>query len=129
MKVVPSVALVLCVLLLAAAVSFGQQKKKQEALTLRGEIIDTKCYLASSTGGGKGPEHKECAISCAKSGVPLGLLEDKTGTVYLIVKATMGSANDMLTPFIAERVSLKGTIVERGGVKMIVMDMIERTEP
>jgi hypothetical protein len=54
----------------------------QEAITVQGEIIDMACYMAE---GKRGPEHKSCALMCAKQGVPMGVLTDK-GEVYLLIE-------------------------------------------
>jgi len=107
----------------------GQDKKKQE-VKVRGEVIDTKCYISGSMGGNAtGKEHKDCALTCAKAGVPLGLLEEKTGAVYFVAKLKgMAGANDMLIPFVAEKVIVTGKMVERGGVKLLMIDTVEKTE-
>ncbi|MGH2568202.1 MAG: hypothetical protein ACRDGA_07680, partial [Bacteroidota bacterium] len=65
----------------------------------------------------------------AKAGVPLGLLEEKTGTVYFAAKLKgIAGANDMLIPFVAEKVVVTGKIVERGGAKMLMIDTVEKAE-
>ena len=103
--------------------ALGQETKKSDEIILQGEIVDTKCYLEGSMGSGSGLDHRECA----KSGVPLALVEEKTGTVYFLGRQTKpASLNEMLLPFISDRVSITGKIVQRGGAKMIMIDMVER---
>jgi len=40
----------------------------------------------------------------------------------------MAGANDMLIPFVAEKVIVTGKMVERGGVKLLMIDTVEKTE-
>lgn len=102
------------------------QDERKDEITLKGEVIDLACYMKNKDAG-KGPDHKECAVKCAKNGVPLGLLEDGTGTVYYTVKMkNKNNANDMMIPFVAEKVLIKGKIIERGGTKLLFIDMIEK---
>jgi hypothetical protein len=53
-----------------------------ETVTVKGEVIDTYCY---SLMGAKGESHRQCAIDCVKAGIPAGLLEEKTGKVYVLL--------------------------------------------
>jgi len=53
----------------------------QESVTVQGEVVDLACYMAM---GKKGPEHKSCALLCAKNGVPLGILTD-SGELFLLI--------------------------------------------
>jgi hypothetical protein len=118
--------LLLCLVFSAAL--HAQEKNKQE-IKLRGEVIDTKCYIAGSMGDATGEKHKDCAIMCAKAGVPLGLLEEKTKTVYFVAKLRgMAGANEMLLPFVAETVLVTGRVVEKGGAKMLMIESIEKAE-
>ena len=56
--------------------------------------------FTQAVGAGQGKEHAECALQCARNGVPLAILEEKTDLVYFTAKARgMGGANDMLIPF------------------------------
>lgn len=104
----------------------AQEKKKQE-IKIRAEVIDTKCYISGSMGDATGEEHKECAIMCAKAGVPLALLEEKTKTVYYAARLKgIAGANEILLPFVGDVVVITGRLVERGGAKMIMIDTIEK---
>ncbi len=55
--------------------------RAQEVVTFQGEVLDMACYMAKDK---KGPDHKSCALLCAKSGVPMGILTD-AGDVYLLI--------------------------------------------
>jgi hypothetical protein len=93
-------------------------------VTKTGEIIDSACYIQK---GAKGPGHKECAEKCADAGIPLALLEDGTNEVIWLTSADHGSANEQLKPYAAEKVSITGTLSERGGTKLLTVEKIEPT--
>lgn len=112
------------------SVSIGQEKEKskeksKKEITITGEVIDVKCYLTGMMGG-RGEDHKQCAIDCAKGGLPLGILEDKTEKVYTVVpKGGMKGANDDLIQHIAGKVTLTGILVEKGDQKMLLYTKVE----
>ena len=45
-------------------------------------VIDTGCYMSHKS---KGEKHTTCATACAKAGVPLALLDEASGTLYIPV--------------------------------------------
>jgi len=109
------VAIALC---LVTRVSVAQEKKQGSEVTLKGELIDIKCY-SSGMGGGKGEEHQDCAIQCIKGGLPPGLLDEK-GNVYMLVpKKGMKGANEALAEHAAHIMTFKGTLQEKGGMKVL----------
>lgn len=87
---------------------------------LRGEVICLSCYVDHES---KGPEHAACAASCAKRGVPMGILQDKTGSVFMVVNGHTG-ANEALQPFAGKKVVLSGRWMERGGTKVFNLDTV-----
>ena len=113
-------------LALVAVLAFPVLAKEKggKEVSINGEIIDIKCY--STITGGHGADHEECALNCIKGGLPVGLLQDKTNKVYLVVPAKgMKGANEELTPFVAKKVTLKGKIVEKGGQKTFLYSSVE----
>jgi len=96
----------------------GGPVSAQEKVTVQGEIIDMACYMAK---GKKGPEHKSCALLCAKSGVPIGILTD-AGEVYLLL-----DDHDDTDPYEAakklagSRAEITGTKYVKPGVASIVV--------
>ncbi len=88
-------------------------EQKDETQTLTGEVVDLMCYLDH---GAKGEKHRECAETCIKSGGPVGLLVgDK---VYLVI-GEHKPINDQLASMAAQTVTVKGKVVEHGGMRMI----------
>ena len=94
-------------------------------VTLKGEVIDQPCY---DKGGKKGEEHKACALSCAKRGNQLAILEDGTNTVYSITGDYAANKNEKLVPFVAEIVEVKGTITEKDGKKWLNVTSIKKAD-
>jgi hypothetical protein len=85
-------------------------------ITITGLVIDTGCYISHNT---KGPKHVPCATACAKAGVPLAILDESSGAVYLPVAVNHKNQNAILMPFIEKRVTVTGAAFEKGGMKGI----------
>jgi hypothetical protein len=119
MRASRSGVLILIVTLGVAAVFLAAQTPKEVALT--GEIVDLSCYVKM---GAVGMDHKECAIGCAKAGMPMALLEERTGKLYLLVSdKEFESVNGKLQPFektIAQKsIVLKGRVYEKAGQTLL----------
>ena len=105
--------------------SLAAQEKAMKEASIKGEIIDSKCYLTGMMGG-KGEDHKDCAIACIKGGLPVAILEEKTGKVYVVVPAKgQKGANEALVQYAAETVTLKGMFIEKGGTKLFAYNSVE----
>jgi hypothetical protein len=81
-----------------------------EMTTLRGEIVDPKCYLGAMKPGG-GKTHKACAMRCIAGGIPPMLVTREAGggeTFYLLVTESGGVANEELFSFVGDRVEATG---------------------
>lgn len=116
------------VLIVAVSVSSAQVQSKTGEVSLVGEVIDVKCYTTGMMGG-RGPEHEDCALSCIKGGLPVGLLDEKSGEVYTIVPAKgMKGANTALLPFVAKRVRIRGSVMEKGGNRLLAYTNVEEAK-
>ena len=113
--------------LFVVSASLAQQKRE---VSVTGEVVDMQCYISGAMGKSTGPEHKECATNCAKGGIPLGILDEKTGNLILTgqTKNAMKGANEMLRDFIAERVTVTGRMVEKGGVKLLLISKVAKAK-
>jgi hypothetical protein len=118
---------ILAVTLIFGIQSFLAQGKGKE-VTITGEVVETQCYVTGMTGPGKGESHKECAITCAKNGIPLSILEDKTGALYLAgqTATAQSGANKMLIDYIPDKVKVTGRVFEKGGMKYLLVSKISR---
>jgi hypothetical protein len=111
---------------IVSGITLAQKSGKQ--ITIVGEVVESQCYITGLNGPGKGPAHKECALKCAKGGIPLSILEDKTGTLYLAGQSqkAMAGANELLIPLIAEKVKITGRVFEKGGMKMLLISKVNK---
>ena len=113
--------------LLLTPIAFGHEPKPTKKTTVVGHIVGTACYMGHES---KGEEHLACATECAKAGIPLAILESGTGKLYLpLATDHHSSANKQLMPYIEKDVRVSGTVVEKGGLKAIVIEKIEVAEP
>ena len=75
-------------LVLVASNAIADEKKEMKAekkpVTLKGEIVDTGCYIAH---GAMGEKHKDCASKCIANGMPMG----NASAVYVNQKFLDGS--------------------------------------
>lgn len=93
--------------------------------TIEGEVLDMSCYMAHE---GKGAKHKKCALACIKGGLPMGILT-KDGAVYLVVEDhSKKKAYKQLKKWAAEQVTVKGEIIERGGVQAIIVQSASKVK-
>ncbi|MBI4165534.1 MAG: hypothetical protein HY508_07355 [Acidobacteria bacterium] len=86
-----------------------------------GEVIDTVCYVSHDS---RGPEHAECARDCARQGISLGILEEKTGRVFISLPIDHSSPNAKLLDHVARRVEAVGTVYSKGGLRGIFVESV-----
>ena len=90
-----------------------------EDVTVKGEIVDLACYLYHDK---RGPDHKACAVLCAKKGVPMGLLTE-AGDVYLLVDDHQNpDPYDATKKLSGTNAEIKGKKVSKGGMTAIVVE-------
>ena len=94
-------------------------------VTVTGEIIDSWCYL-SEIMYAQGSAHHQCAIWCARGGVPVGILgEDEKVYVVLMVQsdpAVLESQGIMKVQ--TNKVTVEGNLYERDSVNYLAIDKI-----
>jgi hypothetical protein len=110
-------------LALFLAAGWHMARAESQTATIKGYVLDSACAF---TKGLKKPISVECATACAKAGSPLVILTDD-GTVYWpISDATPAHGqNERLMEFAGRRVSVKGTVYQRGGSRAVVIATIE----
>jgi hypothetical protein len=90
----------------------------QDSITVQGEVLDMACYLAKDK---KGPEHKSCALLCAKAGKPIGVLTD-AGEVYLLIDDHDNEEPyERLKKLAGSRAEITGQKFDKGGVAGIMV--------
>lgn len=105
--------------LLIGVAGFAQQNKQTK--TIKGEVVDLWCYMDHAA---HGEEHKACAVVCAKLGNPIGIVDAK-GNVYATVGSELHQPDrDRLIDKMAQQVTVTGTVISRGGMKMLYIKSI-----
>ena len=89
---------------------------------LTGEVIDTYCYAAM---GAKGESHRECGIKCAKKGIPVGLLEDGTNKIYVLLpnKDDTALSDDVINKM-GKKATVTGHAYASGGSQFFSVDSV-----
>ena len=94
-------------------------EEKSESLgtfTLKGEIVDSKCYLGVMNPGQSKP-HRDCAVACLRGGIPpLFIVKDLSGNVSeLWLLSDQGeSVNKEILDFVAEPIEISGEVLRTG---------------
>ena len=92
-------------------------------ITIKGELVDSLCYVAMAS---KGKGHKQCAMDCAKAGIPISILEDGTGKLYTVLpKEDKTGYPASVINRMGETVTLKGDLYENGGNRYVTVESVE----
>jgi hypothetical protein len=95
-----------------------------EAVTVKGEVIDTYCYALM---GAKGEGHRQCAIDCFKAGIPAGLLENGTNKVYVLLpnKDKGSLPQSAIIEKMGRQASITGKVYTSGGSNFLTVDSVK----
>jgi hypothetical protein len=109
--------LALCLgLLVSAGIAFAADT------SVTGHLRDSFCYL---TMGAHGPSHHECAMACAKAGIPV-LLVDKTEKYYVLLPAKSGqSLPAAIIQKMEEEVTVTGHEYDKGGMRFLTVESVK----
>ena len=108
--------------MLAVVVAVAQEHHHGAEKTFVGHVVDVACYVSH---GSIGESHRECAETCAKAGIPLAILDQETGTLYLpLAKSHHEPANKELMAFIEKDVRITGVVTEKDGLITITIESI-----
>jgi hypothetical protein len=91
-------------------------------VTLRGEIVDSKCFLGAMKPG-TGKTHKDCAALCVRGGIPpLFIVRSAdSSTAYLLRDPSGGPIDPSISPFIADPIELSGELSTLAGVPILTV--------
>lgn len=113
------IGIALAIGFLSGVIAFAQPKGP--TVTVKGEVVDMWCYMES---GEHGPSHKTCATACAKGGNPIGIVDSK-GDIYIAAGLQDHQpARDLLVNKMSEQVTTTGTLVSKGGLKMLFIQSV-----
>jgi hypothetical protein len=101
---------------LTLALGLGGAFALAESRTITGEVIDIQCYTKDGAKG-TGEAHADCAKSCAKRGMPVGILA--SDGVYEITGAMTQNKNEKLIEYVAKKVEATGEVTTKDGKKTI----------
>lgn len=91
--------------------------------SITGEVVDLACYLGM---GKSGKSHEQCAIKCAKMGIPFGIKTDDDGIYVVLFGNKKAKAEyDKIGNQGGKTITVKGHVVEKEGVKAILVGPAE----
>ena len=119
-------AIILSAGVTAAVLEFRQTRSGSIAggkeITVRGEVLDMTCYIASNLSG---PEHAVCAKECIRRGLPAGL-KTGNGKVYLLTGEPGQAVNAQLAEYAAQIVTIQGKETSRDGFAQLRVEEIRK---
>jgi len=92
--------------------------------TVSGEVVDLSCYLShphTSTGSG----HRKCAETCAKKGLPMGILTEDGSVLLLLEDHANPKAYSAAIGKAATTVTVEGRKVSEGGLPGLVVESVQ----
>lgn len=108
----------------ASAVVPSIERESPSPVTLRGEIIDPKCY-AGAMKPGDGKAHRACAVRCISGGIPPVLAVPRAGggaDYYLLAGPEGSRLNEAILPFVGDVVEVSGTATRAGRARLLLID-------
>jgi hypothetical protein len=99
-----------------------ESTRNLEAVTVTGEIVDSKCYLGVMNPG-QGKVHRDCAARCLSGGVPPIFVTSNGVDQFLLVDPE-GHAlgHDALHEFVAEPITIHGELLQRGESRLLMIN-------
>jgi hypothetical protein len=91
---------------------------------LKGEVIDLSCYL-SHPHTSLGASHRKCAETCAKKGLPMGILTDDGKAYVLLEDHANPKAYAEAIGNAAKTITVQGTLVTEGGLPGVVVESVD----
>ena len=97
---------------LTASLALADGAAKGKAGSWKGGVLDAGCYLGH---GAMGEKHKECALRCARNGMPIMLLTADGKAVLLTPNHDDADPYEKLKGWAGSVVEVTGTMSSRGG--------------
>jgi hypothetical protein len=107
--------------LLSFSNAFGESMPAKE-VTIKGTVVEPFCLITMNM---KGEGHRECAVSCAKAGMSLAIM-DESGKIYPILpQEAVTNPNQPVLDYVEKTITVKGTLFESGGVSYIMVKEVK----
>lgn len=101
------------------------------AVTLSGEIVDSKCYFGVMNPG-NGKVHRDCAVRCISGGIPPAfIVKDAEGKAkaLLLAGADGRQLNREVLGFVAEPITISGRLTRSGETHILWAEPSSFTRP
>lgn len=92
--------------------------------SLTGEVVDLSCYLHHPATS-RGATHRKCAETCAKKGLPMGLLAEDGSVVLLLEDHGNPKAYADAIGKAAQTITVEGQKVTEGGLSGVVVEAVK----
>lgn len=102
---------------------FGQAPEAPATVTMKGEVVDMHCFVTRHGGEGRGASHAGCANACLARNVTAGFVASD-GKVYLLFDEKPFPVKEKIAGLAGQAVTLTGAVVERDGVRGILLKSI-----
>lgn len=91
--------------------------------SVTGTLEDSFCFV---TAGAHGPGHKQCAIACAKKGIPVALVEKGTDKMYVLLPEKNNSSlpNSVISKM-EDEVTVTGDEYSKGGLTYLTVKSVK----
>jgi type 1 fimbria pilin len=111
----------------AVAVGFvaamGVAARAAETVTVKGEVVDSYCYALM---GAKGESHRKCGLACAAKGIPLALLENGTGSLFVLLPDRDKSPLPKeVTDRMGRQATVTGKLATVGGSRFLTVESVK----
>lgn len=94
----------------------AEQSESLGRFTLKGEIVDSKCYLGVMNPGQSKP-HRDCAVACLRGGIPpLFVVKDSGGNTseLWLLSEKNEPINKEILDYVAEPIEISGEVSRIG---------------
>jgi hypothetical protein len=106
------------------ALGFLLVASSASAETVTGEVIDLSCYLHHPDTS-RGSTHRKCAETCAKKGLPMGILAEDGTVVLLLEDHGNPKAYADAIGKAAQTITVEGEKVTQGGMTGVVVGAVK----
>jgi hypothetical protein len=91
--------------------------------SVTGHLRDSFCYVGM---GAHGASHQKCAIGCAKAGIPVVLVDDKTDNYYVLLppKNAQPLPSSIINKM-EDEVTVTGQEYNKGGVRFLTVESVK----
>jgi len=110
-------------ILCALIVAFAASPAVAAETTVSGHLRDSFCFL---TMGAAGSSHHDCAVTCAKAGIPVLLVQDSTNKYFVLMSSNdKQSLPASITDKMEEEVTVTGQEYSKGGMTFLRVESVK----